>query len=410
MGSKRHRFPSTSMQDSILKVPVLPEELIFEILSRLPVKPLLKFRCVSKSWLALISSPEFIKTHLSLSADNKDYTRHWHFMLSFDRPKYNLKECSLSSSVSGLFTEAYDLYFPLKNQSKIIWVVVGSINGLVCFSDPENNLFLWNPSTREYKKLPNFGTDLRYADHSRYGFGYDELHDDYKVVGFIYCSRNWSLNEVKIYSLKDDSWRSVHPPMDGLGVYGSGKFVNGKLHWANHTTGVVFDRFWNIISLDLADGKWEKVDKPCNGEEGGVLVLGVLGNNLCAINGGVLSKDSHLGTDINVWVMKKYLVKESWTKMFTVKYPHCPVSMVAETAFLIPNKDEILLVFGGKFFLYNLKDESITYPKIPVFGFGVDSVVTTYLGSLVSPVLQNGPRTQQEWGVRKLKRTQLCKQ
>ncbi|WMV28831.1 hypothetical protein MTR67_022216 [Solanum verrucosum] len=39
----------------------LPEELIEAILVRVPVKYLLQFKCVSKYWLNLISSPEFVK-------------------------------------------------------------------------------------------------------------------------------------------------------------------------------------------------------------------------------------------------------------------------------------------------------------------------------------------------------------
>ncbi|PHT66898.1 hypothetical protein T459_31323 [Capsicum annuum] len=54
----------------------LPEEIIVEILSKLPVKSLLKFRRVSKSWLTLISSPGFIETHLRSSANHKDYNNH----------------------------------------------------------------------------------------------------------------------------------------------------------------------------------------------------------------------------------------------------------------------------------------------------------------------------------------------
>ncbi|KAG5588567.1 hypothetical protein H5410_049001 [Solanum commersonii] len=49
---------------------ILPAD-INEILLRLSVKSLVKFRCVLKSWFGLISSPEFIKSYLSISANNR---------------------------------------------------------------------------------------------------------------------------------------------------------------------------------------------------------------------------------------------------------------------------------------------------------------------------------------------------
>lgn len=42
----------------------LPDELIFEVLSFLPVRSLVRFRCVSKSWKTLISDSTFVKLHL----------------------------------------------------------------------------------------------------------------------------------------------------------------------------------------------------------------------------------------------------------------------------------------------------------------------------------------------------------
>jgi hypothetical protein len=42
----------------------LPEELVLEILIRLPVKSLRCFKCVSKAWRTEISDPSFILSHL----------------------------------------------------------------------------------------------------------------------------------------------------------------------------------------------------------------------------------------------------------------------------------------------------------------------------------------------------------
>ncbi|KAL3567278.1 hypothetical protein D5086_029929 [Populus alba] len=50
----------------------LPEDLITEILSWLPVKALLQFKCVCKSWYAIIISQAFISKHLNNYYDNYD--------------------------------------------------------------------------------------------------------------------------------------------------------------------------------------------------------------------------------------------------------------------------------------------------------------------------------------------------
>ncbi|CAN6216070.1 unnamed protein product [Urochloa humidicola] len=49
----------------------LPEDVIFAVLSWLSAKPLCRFRCVSKGWRALISSPAFIAAHRSRAANSK---------------------------------------------------------------------------------------------------------------------------------------------------------------------------------------------------------------------------------------------------------------------------------------------------------------------------------------------------
>ncbi|KAM7523264.1 hypothetical protein LguiA_013166 [Lonicera macranthoides] len=47
----------------------VPEDILADILSGLTVKILLQFRCVSKQWCALISSDDFIKSHLTRSIE-----------------------------------------------------------------------------------------------------------------------------------------------------------------------------------------------------------------------------------------------------------------------------------------------------------------------------------------------------
>uniref|UniRef100_A0A8R7TEV5 F-box domain-containing protein n=1 Tax=Triticum urartu TaxID=4572 RepID=A0A8R7TEV5_TRIUA len=55
---QRRKLPTTELLN----------ELVWEILIRLPVESLLLVKPVSKAWRALISDPSFIQSHLQLSA------------------------------------------------------------------------------------------------------------------------------------------------------------------------------------------------------------------------------------------------------------------------------------------------------------------------------------------------------
>ncbi|XP_049410343.1 F-box/kelch-repeat protein At3g23880-like [Solanum stenotomum] len=335
---KYSQLPSTSVQDSS----ILPPELITDILSRLPVKSLLQCRCVSKSWLSLICSPEFIKTHLSLAANNKGLSL--------------LDESVVDSS---------DMNYPVENHCGRFWTV-GSVNGLICVSGFSSSMVT-------------------------YGFGYDEIHDEYKVlrVRSTCQHHNKHHNEFEVYSLKTDSWRSIHCLKNELLFTEVGKFVNGKLHWA--TCDGHLHEGWIISSIDLSCEEWGVVELPCYGEGNGVFSLGVYGSNLSMV-----CTDPR--THVDVWVMKEYGIKKSWTKMFTIKYPPYEhrLGYLFSPSFCLSNTGEILVIFGSVFMIYNPKDDSTRYPKSVDVGdgnFGVEAEI--YFESLVCPLLQNELRTRQ---------------
>ena len=62
--TKRQRHLSSTGDGLLHRQPFLPVELVVEILSRLPVKSLLLFKSVCKSWKTLISDPKFAQTHI----------------------------------------------------------------------------------------------------------------------------------------------------------------------------------------------------------------------------------------------------------------------------------------------------------------------------------------------------------
>ncbi|KAM3249150.1 hypothetical protein P3L10_010919 [Capsicum annuum] len=283
---------------SILAMPNLPEDLITETLLRLPVKSLLKFRSVLKSWLSLIRSPEFVKNHLLLSATNKDYKHH---SLMF---KNGFKDYSLTALLYGSFVEKLLSYLSRGS------VVEDYLNYLV---EPVGLNF---------------------------GFVYDECQDDYKVVGFFPIVRDRDgylihIHEVKMYSLKSDSGRCIDDFQGRRLLDGSPKLVNGKLHWFGGGAKIIF-------AFDLADEKWTK----------------------------------------------EYGIQQSWTKMFTIKFPppQDRAGLIIYPPFLMSTKGDILLQFGSHFTRYNPKDASIRYRDVT--NFTPCPEVEIYVKSLVCPFSQ----------------------
>ncbi|XP_070015838.1 F-box protein CPR1-like [Nicotiana sylvestris] len=250
-------------------IPVLPREIIVEILLKVPSKFLLKFRCVSKSWLQLISSPEFVNAHLKLTVNDKECSPH-----------------------RGIFQDS---------------------EGNFKLQEP----VLWNPTIRKSKKLPAFGANSRKgcSYYCKYGFGYDELHDDYKVV-VIQC-----------------------------------KFANRKLYWALSANVDTFN-MCNIISLDLADETWRRLDLPSYEDSSYPLTLGVVGSDLS-----VLCPCRQV-TNSDVWILKDCGVKVSWTKIFTIEH-HRDLgefiffSSIFSIPFCQSNKGESLLLLPPVIMIYD---------------------------------------------------------
>ncbi|KAF3652832.1 hypothetical protein FXO38_15909 [Capsicum annuum] len=176
-----------------------------------------------------------------------------------------------------------------------------SVNGLICIEVVDIGLFIWYPTIRKYKTLADHGTELNDDDTCSYGFGYDEVHDDYKVVGLFFIDNGDYPYDVtvKIYSLKSDSWRQIDGFLSADLASDFAKSVYGKIHWMTSEGEIIF--------IDLVDEKWATLNHPFYGEDLR-LKLGVFGSDL-----------SIFTSSAELWVLKKYGVEESWENILTIK-------------------------------------------------------------------------------------------
>ncbi|XVF39341.1 hypothetical protein PTKIN_Ptkin01aG0026900 [Pterospermum kingtungense] len=187
---------------------------------------------------------------------------------------------------------------------------------------------MWNISLGESKVLPDEPTEPYVLGEVYreiyYGFGYDSFNNDYKLVRIVqdelstYDSYSesppWFSTEVKVYSLKTNSWRSCEQIPNyhfsqnywGMEYY---TFVCGALHWL----GTKEIPWWRtstrelIIAFDVATEKHHPIELPNGMEDKRFRALGAFRGCLCAI--------IENGFKVYIWVMKDYGVKESWTMM-----------------------------------------------------------------------------------------------
>ncbi|KAL0002017.1 hypothetical protein SO802_015798 [Lithocarpus litseifolius] len=352
-----------------------PNVIIVDILSRLPVKSLIRFRCVSKSWFALISSHDFNTEHhnrtLSNTTKDSPYLLFSHYDLKMKKARFALLssddpfplkhfskhlDCKLKLGVSdgdpipdppnrrilmkqaekiGFFaypSDFVELPCPCQIPMNKLFIA-GSCNGLVCLADvaPSGDhvifLILWNPSIRKAISLPSpvVNVPLFYEPVDRLGFGYDPITDDYKLVRLVYLRGCNNFNDhernrpiVQIYTLRTGAWRTIPGPGSRFIIVEqfSSVFVNGSVHWFAEGVGVMVCNM--IMSFDIKDEVFHEMAVPKCFE--GRLNL----NMKVAVLGGLLALvpcNSNLdfsGPCYSVWVMKEYGVVESWTKLYDI--------------------------------------------------------------------------------------------
>ncbi|XP_055811990.1 F-box/kelch-repeat protein At3g23880-like [Solanum dulcamara] len=373
-----NQLAETKIPQELLQFSSLPDDIIIEILLRLPVKSLLKLSCVSKSLLSLLSTPHFINTQIKFSVKQSK--------------NVNLR-LVIVASVSGLVGKMCSVYslicenssvnvakidYPLKppfGSAKFL----GSCNGLICLTPMSFKLMLWNPSTGKHKEFQDSFVKWAVNCYIRYGFGYDSVNDDYKVVKIFSFSRNEGKfeNRVKIYSLKDDSWKMGEGFYSGYVNAQSGMFLNGSLHWeVSHCRDSVGSS--EIMTLDLSTETYGVMALPDCGNKNTSWMLSVLGGCLVACC-------NYYPDRTDMWVMKEYGVEKSWTKMVSdLTAPFGRLGYISPLS-VSENGDEVLVKLGTNISLYTRRNASHKSLDIDSSGCCLQVQAITYIESLASP-------------------------
>ncbi|QHO33153.1 hypothetical protein HN51_026909 [Arachis hypogaea] len=364
-------------------MPALMDELIEEILLRIPASSLVRLsNSVCSSWRTLISSSQFAKDHLRRSMAVDPALTH---------PRIAYYSSSYSYPIIGIFSARSVFENPPREPTKVVAYegrrcrsIIGSCNGLLCLHDDvlEGRAMLWNPCTGFTSQPLKIGGLFHYC-----GFGYDHVNDKYKLFGTVIKKSGEFVTRIFTFGPKS-KWRTIqdfpnrlHHPDNKASVVGwTGRFVSGTgtLNWLLCSG---LDSVVAVLSVDLVKETYSQFSAPSRDSDDDRSVfprLFILGGCLAVC---YETKKTHW----TLWLLKDYGVPQSWTKLAIIR-KHPPLINYCLNDVLRPMymlKSDVLLAKSpsGILILCNVKDGSIYVPNIDSSSDGMTKHPPLYRGS-----------------------------
>ncbi|XP_074319041.1 F-box protein CPR1-like [Silene latifolia] len=378
----------------------LPLEPITEILTKLPVKSLHRFKCVSKTWNSIITSSKFIKQHLHQT------------LISNTNNNIIISNNSIFSSAISTVKLPFDkVNHALNNIPHCPPVYIsGSVHGVLLLVDsPKQTLCLFNPSNKTQRLVPPAPSQKPACDDFEnlevFGFGYDSVTDDYKVVRLVewFDSGSGLCRETSVYSMRNDSWESVN---DETSVSYTLEEINAVAVDEVLYFVVISTDYKSVMKcFDLRTSTFSLVDFPeLDSDSGKTMSLRSLCGCLCLL----VSYHKHrVGLDFeflyaDVWEMNDY----KWVKLFSIRKSEiCKHCMYLRLVTYSKDMTSVLIEVDSIWFgWYDLVTKK--FKRVPVQGLeAVDAPYVAYpcVESLVSAVNNKLESTKE--GTRRPKKT-----
>nr|XP_043633336.1 putative F-box protein At2g02030 [Erigeron canadensis] len=337
----------------------LPEDtLYYNIFSRIPIKSLVRFRCVCKHWREYIDEyikdPHLAKIHHAIEEPKPIHIGSIKSYFPFQQPISILSFLRVTEdTVDGIQVEE-DLssIFQIKRSSihHPNHKIHGYCNGLITlkrqphqFRDIGTTFEVINPLTKECHELPQ----LKRPNHERIigqGLGFDDSTNTFKMV----CL--FDDNGSVVHVLGTDSWREI-PQVPLHWIDGEAVYANGRLYWQTRYANYGFQLVW----FDMKKEEFGVIDLPKQTEGWYHLYYPELVN----LNGElrfVAHYIRHNDREVVVWILKH---DDQWITHCVFKH-HNSYGRVSVLGCWNQDGDLLLLSSheGFLLFLYRLKSGS----------------------------------------------------
>ncbi|KAK4266445.1 hypothetical protein QN277_027366 [Acacia crassicarpa] len=329
------------------KIQTLPPNIIIDILSRLPIKSILSCKRVCKSWLRLISHPRFVELQLARSSTS---------ILIKTIPSLSESRKIILTHVDQRGRDPYRfdklMLTPKINLPCSKFGLVNSCNGLLCLSGFEKDDPIWvcNPILGEYVTIPSASEGRNLGSFT--GLGFCAATNRYKVLQTFHPKVKWSGDnylDAEIYHMDTGTWKSIGYAPCALVAPSFNSFLRSSLHWvpsAGGSSEYIYsfnfetEEFGSVPPPPCLDGAKRQISND--------LKLGIVEGCLFVCVFGDSRK-------FDIWVMKDYGVKESWTKQLVIEnlYPRKSHSDVYEPVKFLGNGEILMLYNDSEVLCYN---------------------------------------------------------
>ncbi|KAJ0972153.1 hypothetical protein J5N97_020112 [Dioscorea zingiberensis] len=299
----------------------LTDDILIEILTKLPLKSLFRLTSVSKQWQRLISD-RYLSNKLPLMLSGVYHFPH-NAKTGVEKPRFawlsenGFEDMSLS-------------FFPFNLSSTII----DCCHGLLLFySSLHGRFYVCNPILKKWFQLPKLGK----SNHLSI-LAFDPRHAArYRVV----CFTGWLAQgaEIEIYSSETGEWAAglLHWGVDTDRMSATMRYFDGVLYV------LALPQF--VVGINLEGMSCQQIELPEMVKHDGCV----------GKSGGLLHYSSNNGKQINIWTLNssKWSLKHSISFQFTVEEP---LEMVNFLGFH-PELDIVYLWVPGKIVSYNLMNK-----------------------------------------------------
>ncbi|KAG8381567.1 hypothetical protein BUALT_Bualt06G0135000 [Buddleja alternifolia] len=354
------------------------EDLLIQILIRLPVKSLMRFKLVSKNWKSLITSPCF-----SLQYNPGRNPAIGLFYPDWESSSFGYIHLNFQNTTGPPFRE---LKFP---EDPYPVLIHHSCNGLLlccsdvifCFDCSDEisaigKCFIYNPTTNCFTKLPRPGVVNGIPKSVRgMNLAFDPTKSAFhKVVCVRESELAPDLRQIEIYSSESDEWRASGEPFKSHAIIHNGVYWNGSIHWISYAD-------FEVLFFNVDEERHGKIPIPIEPYDGHRLQkFSYLGES-CDHLHLVLNYD--IGADVIVYEMKRD--RSEWFVKYRVDLTAVVRASFPGRAYfnylmgrgydkfnilsLVRSKKEsafLVLVVSRKVFLFNL--ECNTFEEVYMFG------------------------------------------